>query len=55
MNDNVIKRNNAHITDSGTKIIVFAHSFGCDQNKRNGYYKGILVQIQTGINMKSSY
>ena len=32
MEKNVITRNNVTVTGNGTKPIVFAHGFGCDQN-----------------------
>jgi len=32
MKSSVIKRNNVHFSGKGTKTMLFAHGFGCDQN-----------------------
>jgi sigma-B regulation protein RsbQ len=32
MNDSVLARNNVRVTGKGTKPLMFAHGFGCDQN-----------------------
>ncbi|RUO38492.1 alpha/beta hydrolase [Aliidiomarina shirensis] len=32
VNTDIIKRNNVRIVGSGTKVLLFAHGFGCDQN-----------------------
>ena len=32
MEKDIIKRNNVKVTGKGSKIIMFAHGFGCDQN-----------------------
>jgi sigma-B regulation protein RsbQ len=32
MKDDVVRRNNVHITGRGAKLMMFAHGFGCDQH-----------------------
>lgn len=32
MNDNTIKRNNVKVSGKGSRSMIFAHGFGCDQN-----------------------
>ncbi|BAQ10621.1 alpha/beta hydrolase fold protein [Bacillus sp. OxB-1] len=32
MNQNILFRNNVNITGKGTKTMIFAPGFGCDQN-----------------------
>ena len=28
----ILERNNVHVTGNGSRAIMFAHGFGCDQN-----------------------